>query len=147
MIIYKHPIHFSSGYTVNCREGLTFQVYFIIFQVYARLHRAGVVPSDQELKEQEKQLQKIQKLYKRQVRVPLRNCNADSLLEEASEYFEGELEKYMHDDLKKSQNTLKEISPYEDELVSTVSSLFCLIQTVDWNLYIDTLDLVVSSFT
>ncbi|KAK3855213.1 hypothetical protein Pcinc_038368 [Petrolisthes cinctipes] len=86
-------------------------------QIYASLQKPGVVPSDQQLKNQEKQLQKIQKLFKRQVRVPLRSCNSDSVLEEASEYFEGGVEKYMHDDLKKSQNALKEIAPYEDELI------------------------------
>lgn len=72
------------------------------------------------MKEQEKELCRIQGLYRRQVRVPLLNSDADSLLTEASQYFEGEIEPQMKEDLKKTEKKLNEKIPYEDELVRSL---------------------------
>lgn len=74
--------------------------------------------SEQETVNLEKQLHKIQTLYKRQMRVPLLNCDPDALQEEASEYFEKDIETQMKEDIKKAQQRLKDKIPFEDELVN-----------------------------
>lgn len=51
------------------------------------------------------------------MRVPLMNCEPDALQEEASEYFD-EIGVQMKEDLKKTQQRLKDKIPFEDELVS-----------------------------
>ncbi|KAK8726198.1 hypothetical protein OTU49_010418 [Cherax quadricarinatus] len=86
-------------------------------QIYAGLQKSGTIQSEQEIKEQEKQLHRIQGLLRRQMRVPLLNCDAESLLEEASEYFDGEVDPHMKEDLKKTQKKLNEKIPFEDDLL------------------------------
>lgn len=97
---------------------LVWQVVLLVEkQIYAALQKPGATHSEQEIKEQEKQLCRIQGLFRRQMRVPLMNCDADSLLQEASQYFEGDIEPQMKEDLKKTQKKLNEKTPFEEELL------------------------------
>lgn len=97
---------------------LVWQVVLLVEkQVYSGLQRPGAVLSEQETVNLEKQLHKIQALYKRQMRVPLLNCDPDALQEEASEYFEKDIEAQMKEDIKKAQQRLKDKIPFEDELL------------------------------
>nr|XP_045609668.1 squamous cell carcinoma antigen recognized by T-cells 3-like isoform X1 [Procambarus clarkii] len=97
---------------------LTWQVVLLVEkQIYAGLQKAGAIQSEEEVKEQEKQLHRIQGLLRRQMRVPLLNCDSESLLEEASEYFDGKVDSHMKEDLKKTQKKLNEKIPYEHELL------------------------------
>ncbi|XP_042223053.1 squamous cell carcinoma antigen recognized by T-cells 3-like [Homarus americanus] len=92
-------------------------------QVYAGLQKAGTVQSEKEIAEQEKQLQRIQGLLRRQMRVPLLNCSTESLAEEAAEFFEGDIEPQMKEDLKKTQSKLREKIPFEDELLTVANDV------------------------
>lgn len=96
-----------------------------VFQVYSGLQKPGAVLSDKETADMEKQLSRIQSLYKRQMRVPLMNCEPDALLEEASEYFD-DIGVQMKEDLKKTQQLLKEKVPFEDEIVSHLDCCHCI---------------------
>lgn len=77
--------------------------------------------SEQETVDMEKQLRRIQSLYKRQMRVPLINSDFDTLLEEASEFFEEDIEAQMKESIKKTEQRLKDKIPFEDELVNDVN--------------------------
>lgn len=81
------------------------------------MQKPGAVLSDKETADLEKQLSRIQSLYKRQMRVPLMNCDPETLQEEASEYFD-EIGVQMKEDLKKTQQRLKNKVLFEDKLVS-----------------------------
>uniref|UniRef100_A0A0P4WF69 RRM domain-containing protein n=1 Tax=Scylla olivacea TaxID=85551 RepID=A0A0P4WF69_SCYOL len=99
---------------------LVWQVVLLVEkQVYNGLQRPGAVLSEQETVDLEKQLRRIQSLYKRQMRVPLMNNDSDSLQEEASEYFEENIEEQMKEDIKKAEQRLKDKIPFEDELLQS----------------------------
>ncbi|CAL4063250.1 unnamed protein product, partial [Meganyctiphanes norvegica] len=87
-------------------------------QVYTSMTSAdNAEVSEKEIKEKEKQLQKIQSLYKRQVRVPLLNIDASALIAEMSPWFKDSIEPQIEVDLKKSMAKLENKIPYEDELI------------------------------
>lgn len=105
-----------------------------IFQVYSGLQKPGAVLSDKETADIEKQLGRIQALYRRQMRVPLMNCEAEALQEEALEYFD-DIGAQMKEDLKKTQQRLSEKVLYEDELVSLSAlsiGLCCELSKLSW---------------
>ncbi|KAG0710360.1 Squamous cell carcinoma antigen recognized by T-cells 3 [Chionoecetes opilio] len=99
---------------------LVWQVVLLVEkQVYSGLQRPGAVLSEQETVNLEKQLHRIQSLYRRQMRVPLMNCDPDALQEEASEYFEEDIEAHMKEDIKKAHQRLKDKIPFEEELLKS----------------------------
>ncbi|XP_050725167.1 squamous cell carcinoma antigen recognized by T-cells 3-like [Eriocheir sinensis] len=102
---------------------LVWQVVLLVEkQVYSGLQKPGAVLSDKETADIEKQLSRIQALYRRQMRVPLMNCGPEALQEEASEYFD-DIGAQMKEDLKKTQQRLNEKVPYEDELLRAQSEV------------------------
>ncbi|XP_066945811.1 squamous cell carcinoma antigen recognized by T-cells 3-like [Macrobrachium rosenbergii] len=97
---------------------LVWQVVLLVEkQVYAGMQKPGAIEMEDEKKNLEKQLGRIQDLYRRQARVPLLNLDPQSFLDEAAEYFGGSIEPQMRVDLDKAQKKLDEKIPFEDELL------------------------------
>ncbi|XP_068216225.1 squamous cell carcinoma antigen recognized by T-cells 3-like [Palaemon carinicauda] len=97
---------------------LVWQVVLLVEkQVYAGMQKPDMIEAEEEKKNLEKQLSRIQNLYRRQARVPLLNSDPQSFLDEAAEYFGGDIETHMKVDIDKAQKKLIEKIPYEDELL------------------------------
>ncbi|KAK7072870.1 hypothetical protein SK128_011164 [Halocaridina rubra] len=97
---------------------LVWQVVLLVEkQICASLNKAEETQTDEDKKVFKKQLSRIQSLYRRLFRVPLLNTEAESLLEEASAFYEGELDPHISADIEKTQKKLCDKIPYEDELL------------------------------